>query len=289
MAYYGIMFRIAVSLLILSSAVFPAAAADNDMPAPNWNRAAALAAQDRHAISENLEYLYHLARDGQSDVLLKEVNRIADDPALPAVERDRVLQQLAAALGDFPPGYVDSRILERLATTRARVRVAHEEYPGVGVPLYNIRAAASGSLAQWARAAEPEAPFDDITPDDLIHALAQPGSGHVERIRRARADLSAEDTETVLLSAPGLPDAATASILLAELAPAVIHRPAVVDFLMGLLDDPMLGGTAALALADSNDTATLDRLAEIADKNSGLASRRASLALQSRLQTEAPP
>ena len=283
------MFRFAASLLILACAAFPAAVADDGMPAPNWNRAAALAALDKHAIAESLEYLYRLARNGQSDVLLDEVNRIADDPALPAVERDRVLQQLAAALGDFPPGYFDRRILERLATTRARVRVPHEEFPGVGVPLYNIRAAARGSLAQWERAAEPEVPLDDIAPGDLIHALAQPGAGHVERIRKARAGLSAEDTETVLLSALDLPNAATASILLAELAPGVIHRPAVVDLLVGLLDDPMLGGTAALALADSNDTATLDRLAEIADTNSGLASRRASLALQSRLQAEAPP
>lgn len=288
MEYHGAMNRYLVTALLLAS-LAPAAFADAEgLPPPNWTRAAALAAQDPQAVSATLEHLYQLTRDGRSDDLLAEVHRIAVDPAYPAADRDRVLQQLAASLGDFPPGQVDVRILERLSNTRARVRVPHQEHPGVGVPLYNIRAAASGSLAHWKRAADQTATAEAITPFALISELSRPGSGHLERIRKARMALSADEIAETLLAVPGLPDATTASLLLAELAPTVIDRPAVVTLLFALLDDPLLGGAAALALADSDDPATLDRLAELADQEPGLASRRAALALQSRLRAEAP-
>ena len=276
------------TFLFLACTALAAAAAEPGMPAPNWNREAALAAQDPAAVAQTLEQLFQLARERRSAALLEEVNRIADDPAVPAPERDRVLQQLAAALGDFPPGQVDAAILERLAATRALVRVPHEESPGVGVPLYNIRAAASGSLAQWQRAAKPETTLGDKAPAELITSLSQPGPGQLERIRRARAELAAGDLEALLFAAASLEDATTAALWVAELAPAVIDRPAVGDFLMGLLDDPHLGGTAALALAASHDTHLLDELATLADEGSGLAAQRAALALQARLREEAP-
>ena len=256
---------------------------DQSLPAPNWNREAAIEAGDAPAVKETLGTLYDLARTGRGDELMSRVRAIAASKSRPEPERDRILHELALSLGEIEPGLVDSEVLEFLAETRALVRVPHDEQAAMGVPLYNIRAAAAGSLALWQNAASPSpensrAPFTGA--GSFIETLsALDETSRTQHIRQARESLNYAEIESVIDAAPGQTDAPTASLVMAELSPAVIDSLLVQNRLFGLLADRELGGSAALALARSGDEAVLARLADLAASNEGLASRRASLAI----------
>ena len=273
-------------LLLLISTVILAndVAGDEAMPRPNWGRATASAAAHSAESRQSLAALFRLAREGRDSELLSQVRSITESSDLSAPERDRVLFELAVALGDFEPGVVGPGVLEFLADTRSLALVPHEEGPGIGVPLYNIRAAAAGALVQWARAENSvQAPadpthFPDV--DEFVQALRQEsGMGLAARIREARNWYGPAERELILLSAPGMANIPAASVVLAELAPELVGRPAVDDLLFGLLDHPKLGASAALLLGSSGDEAVLDRLADQAAGKEGLSSRRASLAI----------
>ena len=282
---------VSLSALLLLVTIATAAASD-DLPGPNWNRAAAVDISETTASRETLALFYRLAREGRSDELLLEVRAVAAGTALPDPARDRVLHALALALGDFEPGVVRPDVLEYLGGVRARTRVPHEEHPGMGVPLYNIRAAAAGSLAEWerveqaARAPDPADPFTD-TATFILSLDDASGSALTRRIRQARDAFDPLEIESIVMSAADMPDSATASLVLAELSPAVLDSPAVQDRLLELLGNRDLGATAALVLARSGDPLILDRLAELAAEDGRLASRRASMAIDLYLATGA--
>jgi len=272
-------------LLLLSAVLLTGnVAAADAMPTPNWDRTTPVAASKTGESRQPRQVLFSLAREGRSQELLSQVRSIAESGDLSGPERDRVLFELAAALGDFEPGAIDPEILEYLGETRSLARVPHEEHAGVGVPLYNIRSAAAGSLAEWARiesrkrATLETAGYPDV--DAFVRSLSQESStGLAARIRGARDWYDPAEREFIVLSAPGMAHAPAASVVLAELAPGLVDRPAVSDLLFDLLEHRELGSTAALLLGRSGDEAVLDRLAERAGDGDGLASRRASLAI----------
>jgi hypothetical protein len=253
-----------------------------NLPGPNWNPLGAFAAAETPEARDTLRSLYQLARDGQGQALLEQVEAIAQDTQRPDPERDYVLHSLAVSLGDLQPGLVDPEVLEYLARTRSRVRIPHEENPGMGVPLYNIRAAAAGSLAAWTRLQQEQPPstarYSDA--ESFMKSLKDvPGPDLAAYVREAGSVFDPAEREAVVLAAPDFDNAAAASVVIAELAPALLGRPAVDDTLFALLDHPELGASAALILGRSGDAAILDRLADSAGGKNSLASRRASLAI----------
>ena len=263
-------------------------AGSDTLPGPNWDRASAIAIADTADSRETLALLYRLAREGRSRELLLQVRTIADDTRRPGPERDLILHSLATALGDFEPDMVDPGVLEYLSQTRSRARVAHEEHPRMGVPLYNIRAAASGSLMKWESFEDRASggPDTEVYSDADAFAKAISGPKGPELaglVRKARLTLDSEELETIVLSAPSMPDAGAASVVLAELSPDLLGRPAIDDLLFELLGHPELGASAALVLGRHGDGLVLDRLAGLASRDEGLASRRASLAIDTHL------
>lgn len=255
------------------------------MPRPNWTPEAAAAAQDRQAARVELAELYRLARAGRADELRSRVEAIAGDTDRPAPERDYILYELALALAEFDPAPGTAETLQLLADTPARTRVPHEENAYYGVPLYNIRAAASGALAAWEQRSRTGT---ESLPgvDDFLSTLQDHGSV-TARLRAARGEYTPDEIESLVLAAPGLDDSSLAAALLAELAPAVIGRPAVDELLFSLLPHPELGGSAALALAGSRNEVILERLAVEAVEGEGPAARRAAVALSGVLTEEA--
>ena len=257
-------------------------AVGENLPGPNWTPLGAVAAAETPAARDTLRSLYQLARDGQDQALLEQVEAIAEDTQRPDPERDYVLHSLAVSLSDFQPGLVGPEVLEYLARTRSRVRIPHEENPGTGVPLYNIRAAAAGSLAAWARLQQEQPPsaarYTDA--ETFVASLrGVPGPDLAAYVREAGSIFDPAEREAVVLAAPDLDSAAAASVVIAELAPALLGRPAVDDALFALLGHRELGASAALILGRSGDAAILDRLADSAGGKNRLASRRASLAI----------
>ena len=275
-------------LLQIALACLPLAALAGNggeaMPRPNWTPEAATAVQDSQSARAELAELYGLARSGRSDELHLRVAAIAGGDARPAPERDYILYELALALAEFEPTPGTAETLRLLADTPARTRVPHEESDRYGVPLYNIRAAASGALAAWERQTRPETEsLPD--PNEFISTL-QDHESVTARLRAAQEAYTPGEIETLVLASPGLDDPAVAAALLAELAPAVIGRPAVDELLFSLLAHPELGGSAALALAGSHDEAIRERLAIEAVEGDGLAARRAAVALSGVLAEE---
>jgi len=264
--------------LCLLLAATGAAAAEREMARPNWDRAAAAAAIDETRARSDLALLFRYARSGQSAELMHEVQNLAGDRVRPAPERDYILFQLAAALGELEPGTIKPEILAFLANTRSRVLVAHEDHPQLGVPLYNIRAAASGSMQAWNRHREQEGKQD---PASLLQALSSVDSTvTAAQVRRARAVLTAEEIEAVLAAVTHIENPGTAALILAGLAPGNLQRPAVTDLLFDLLEHRQLGATAGLLLAKSGDPAIIDRLAESAGRGDSPGARRARSALE---------
>ena len=275
-------------LLQIALACLPLAAlagnGDEAMPRPNWTPEAATAVQDRQAARAELAELYRLARLGRSDELRWRVEAIAGGDDRPAPERDYILYELALALAEFEPAPGTADTLRLLADTPARTRVPHEENAHYGVPLYNIRAAASGALAAGGRRTRPATEtFPDAS--DFLSTLQDHGSV-TARLRAAQSEYTPGEIESLVLAAPTLDDTGLAAALLAELAPAVIGRPAVDELLFSLMPHPELGGSAALALAGSRDEIIRERLAIEAVEGEGPAARRAAVALSGVLAEE---
>jgi len=125
--------------------------AQTDAPEPNWDRSLALRAVNRADLEVRLKPLFQMARAGESAALLGSLLAIEQDPGLPAPARDYLHFRFAVGLGDLDPNAVAPAVLEYLSTYEARTLIAHEEYPDVAVPLFNIPAATAGARNLWER------------------------------------------------------------------------------------------------------------------------------------------
>lgn len=284
----GPVLLITVLILMAASAAY---GSGQSLPEPNWNREAAVAASGASAVRETLRPLYELARAGRGGDLLSQARAIAGSSSRPAPQRDRILHELAMGLGELDPGLVGPEVLQFLSETRSLTLVPHDDNPAMGVPLYNIRAAASGSLARWEQAARNPGPgigresYSDA--GSFFAALSYlDGAARTQFIREARAELDYAQIETIVETAHVRQDPVTASLLLAELSPTVIDSPVVHERLFSLLGDRDLGAPAALALAHSGDESVLKRLADLAASGESLAARRASMAIDLFLAAE---
>lgn len=120
------------------------------IPAPTWDRAQAVAAA-RVDVVGRLKPLYALARAGHSEALLSALQAIGNDRSLSDPARERLLHAFTAGLSDLPARAVEPAVLEYLGSIPLRTLVPHPDRPDVGVPLFNVRAAAAGVEAVWTR------------------------------------------------------------------------------------------------------------------------------------------
>ena len=156
-------------------------------------------------------------------------------------------------------------------------------------PFLLLGFAAAGSLAEWTRytnhleseKASGKATVDAPDADDFLRSVSATGGvGTAARLRSARSMFNPEELEYIVAAAPGMQDTQTASLVLAELSPGILDRPATVDLLFSLLDHRELGATAALLLAGSGSEAVFERLAELASGGNDLDAKRAALAIE---------
>jgi hypothetical protein len=123
---------------------------------PNWSRQEALEAAARVDQRETLRDLFELARTGRDTQLLEGLRELAGREDWPVPAREAALFHFAAGLGDLLSHAVGPEVLAFLADYEPRTLVAHEEHPGFGVPLFNIRAATAGVEHAWERDAAGE-------------------------------------------------------------------------------------------------------------------------------------
>jgi hypothetical protein len=120
-------------------------------PEPNWDRAAAFQVIRETDTQHILKSLYQLTRSGSEQQLLNSLSTIDQDPGIPGPAKDYLMYKFALGLSDLDAGSVDHQVLDFLSRFEAHTFVPHDEHPAMAIPLFNIRAAASGARNRWSR------------------------------------------------------------------------------------------------------------------------------------------
>jgi len=121
------------------------------MPEPNWDRSLALRTIHKAEAQATLKPLFQMARAGDNKELLEALSAIVQDPGMPAPARDYTVFSFTLGLSDLDVNSVSPEVLDFLSTYQAHTLVAHDDYPRMAVPLFNIRAAAAGVQNNWDR------------------------------------------------------------------------------------------------------------------------------------------
>lgn len=318
--------------------------ADVYFASPTWTRDAAVAAANDQNIQANLRPLFLLAREGKSQQLLAALQALEEREDLAVPAREKVLHSFASGLGDLET-QPSPRVLEYLQTYQPMTLVPHDHHAAIGVPLFNIRAAAAGAdaqhrrLAGWtdamaltagdpmrwidaylaadgpgrqgfrlalesARAGEiagiAEAALEKSATEPALAtvavrggiALADPGLFQIalsaatetalaSELRSAAERFDADQVGSILEYTLRRAKPSTAALTLAILAPGALPEPRVANLLIGALEDPALGSSAALVLAASDDPAIQQRLSGLTRDPGSLAAKRLDIAVAS--------
>lgn len=329
--------------------------AESNWTEPNWTEHEALQAAGEIDLVTELGPLFERARAGEDASLRGRLEAVATDERWPLPARERLLHAFALGLGDLPPGAAGPESLGYLLDYRPQTLVPHEDHASAGIPLFNIPAAASGSMNLWRRQiayetsqamlaqsastwrAEtwvgawletdpasrrgfldaldlaPEArlrevaalvlrdlpqrpeltpvavwsaailPAPDLLGDTLILGK---GPELATALRLAARTLNEAERAGLLRRLVEEAPPGNASLAIAELAPGLLHEPAVAGLLFDRLGDPALGASAALTLAYSREPAVRERLAELARRDDDAPSRRAAAALATAQRTD---
>lgn len=118
---------------------------------PNWTEKQALQAAGEIDLATELAPLFERARAGDDADLRGRLEAIAANQRWPLPARERLLHAFALGLGELPPGAAGPESIGYLLGYRPQTLVPHEDHAAAGVPLFNIPAAASGSMNLWRR------------------------------------------------------------------------------------------------------------------------------------------
>ena len=121
------------------------------MPEPNWDRAVAVQTIRKTDTQAMLKPLFQMARAGRNGELLDSLSAIGQDPGMPNPTRDYLVFSFTLGLSDLDANAVSPEVMGFLSTYEARALVAHDDHPGMAVPLFNIRAAVAGVRNRWDR------------------------------------------------------------------------------------------------------------------------------------------
>ncbi|MFK7954579.1 MAG: M14 family zinc carboxypeptidase [Lysobacterales bacterium] len=119
---------------------------------PNWTKDEAVRSAVQAWIEPQLGELLQLAGNSP-DQLADSLIALDQDFSMASPAREKLFWLLAKSLANQPALPSDHPVMTFLLNYPARVLVPHGEAPGVGVPLFPVRAAAMGSLGQWQFAA----------------------------------------------------------------------------------------------------------------------------------------
>jgi hypothetical protein len=119
---------------------------------PNWDQPLAMSVIQQADTRASLKTLFQLAQSPDPAVLLAGLDSVVQDPAIQDPVRDYLVFTFTTGLSDLDSDEVNPRVLDYLAAYQVRTRVAHPDYPHVGLPLFNVRAAVAGVRHGLARA-----------------------------------------------------------------------------------------------------------------------------------------
>ncbi len=120
-------------------------------PQPNWDRAIAVSTAESIDTSNVLKALYQSSRAGDSQKVMALLLAVEQNENWPVPAREYTIWSFTIGLSDMAVNSVSSEILDYLSNYHPRTLVAHDDRNSVGVPLYNISAAAAGVNNAWDR------------------------------------------------------------------------------------------------------------------------------------------
>ena len=120
-------------------------------PEPNWDRALAVETAKMIDTDSVLKTLIQSARVGDSGRVLDALIAVEQNDDWPGPAREYTIWSFTLGLSDMDMNTVSPEVLDYLSAYEPRTLVAHDDRDSVGVPLFNIGAAATGVRNSWAR------------------------------------------------------------------------------------------------------------------------------------------
>ncbi len=120
-------------------------------PEPNWDRALAVETAKMVDTDGVLKTLIQSARVGDSGQVLDALIAVEQNDDWPVPAREYTIWSFTLGLADMGVNIVSPEVLDYLSAYEPRTLVAHDDRDSVGVPLFNISAAATGVRNSWAR------------------------------------------------------------------------------------------------------------------------------------------
>jgi hypothetical protein len=171
------------------------------MPRANWDTRQALEEADRQNTDSKVHAWLEQAGNGGSAELLTELKNTSGsgDPAF-----ESQLFQLATGLAETSLDPGTDELLLWLADYPVQVLVAHEEHPAYGIPLFNVQAAAIGSLAERnrLRGEQLSARLLKANPQDWSRYYLSAGDTQREGFTRAMKAAPVGSLESLAVSLP---------------------------------------------------------------------------------------
>ncbi|MDH3925205.1 MAG: hypothetical protein OET41_11415 [Xanthomonadales bacterium] len=194
-------------------------------------------------------------------------------------ERQKALDSAERALGEQPAQFISEYLAATQAGQRGYIdaleRVPFEKTLELSRLALEMLAG-SPELTHLAARAAIASGSSELLRRSI--ALGQ-GPGLARAFKDAAAELSAEESASLLEDVMEKESDSKAALAIALLAPGTLADPAVRDLMFNAMADQNLGASVALVLGSSADPEIQSRLSEIATGGAGLEQQRAQLAI----------
>lgn len=114
-----------------------------------WDRSSAMAAVRSVDINAAVYALSDIASLADGQYMVERLNQVGNRADWPLPAREAVIYRFTRSLASLPADAVAAGVMEHLKNYQAQTLVPHEEHPEALIPLFNIRAAASGVENSW--------------------------------------------------------------------------------------------------------------------------------------------
>lgn len=120
-------------------------------PENHWDRNSAAAAINSVDISTAVDELGDIASLTDARDTLNKLDRLENRPDWPLPAREAAIYRFTRSLAELPRDAIAAGVMDYLKNYQARTLVPHEEHSDALIPLFNIRAAATGVENGWLR------------------------------------------------------------------------------------------------------------------------------------------
>ncbi len=114
-----------------------------------WDRSSAMTAIHSVDIDAAVYSLSDIASLADGRYMIDRLAQVENRTDWPLPAREAVIYRFTQSLANIPADAVAGDVMEHLKNYQARTLVPDEEHPAASIPLFNIRAAASGVENSW--------------------------------------------------------------------------------------------------------------------------------------------